>query len=112
MNDASTNVRNWEIEHKKYLCVIIKKILTEVWETYGVKGSKSLTKEQFKRFLVDFVGITNISRSQFAKILKVVDYDRSGKIEEIKMGMFIINVSNLSSIIGEKEMEEALMEEA
>ena len=109
LNLASKGVEKWEIEHKKYLCHVIKNIIEEVWEKYATKDARHLSKKQLRSFLNDFSGL-ELTNEEFGRIYKAIDEDRRGRVDELKLGMFIIRVSSLGGILEKDDMRAALRE--
>ena len=109
LNLASQGHQTWEAEHKKYLCRVIRNIVEEVWRNYGTKDSQLITKNQLRLFLIDFSGV-ELTKEEFKRIYKQIDYDSKGRVDELKLGMFIIKVSSLEGVVDRDNMREALRE--
>ena len=51
-----------------------------------------------------------LTNEEFRRIYKQIDYDNKGRVDELKLGMFIIKVSSLEDVLNKENMREALRE--
>ena len=75
----------------------------QVWNDYASlstqgKKPRPLTKRQTKRFLEDFLQISNLSEEGFDKVFRMIDSSETGEVGQEQMANWILVLSGFEDL--------------